>query len=96
MRAAGHCATCTCRPGTKQYCDGEIRIRHERFLCLEPQGHDAPHKGSILPPPCPSCGGYELHAEDCLTPDLMADNASGGWVELTWWDNKVLTPAAAP
>ena len=76
MTTAGHCPTCSCPPGTKQHCDGEIHIEHEWFLCLEAEGHGAPHKGSILPPPCPSCGGYETHSDECETPDLLADDAA--------------------
>ena len=71
MTTAGHCPTCSCPPGT---CDGEIHIGHEWFLCLEAEGHGAPHTGLILPPPCPSCGGYETHSDECETPDLLADD----------------------
>ena len=95
MTTAGHCPTCSCPPGIKQYCDGKIRIEHEWFLCLEAEGNGAPHKGLILPPPCPSCGGYETHSDECETPDLLADEDAPGWVELTWWNDKVLTPASA-
>ncbi len=86
MTFAGHCSTCRCASRTDAYCSAELVRGHERFGCLEFAEHRGPHKGSCVPPPCPTCGGLEDHSEDCVTPDLMADE-HGPWIELIWDDD---------
>jgi hypothetical protein len=90
--SAHHCPTCTCRPGTSNYCEAELIIRHETFPCLEGGGHAGPHKGSILPAPCPNCQGYEEHSEACPIPELTTPDSDVSTGELIWTDSgEILT-----
>lgn len=77
------CPSCTCQAGCG-YCDAKTVRLHETFSCLSEANHPMPHRGMLVYPPCPACGGLEDHSDVCPTGGFSDE--SSGLCEVQWVD----------
>jgi hypothetical protein len=72
---------------TETYCAESLKLGHETVHCaLKP--HEGDHHNPVFGtwPPCPNCGGLDMHSNKCPTPDVVGP--SSAWAEVTWSTGK--------
>lgn len=64
-------------------CPGRIAVGHETIACFASRLHPSEPHMAVVRKPCPTCGGYDEHAEGCAD----AENTTSEPAWFSWRDN---------